>query len=456
MAGERLPSVLRFARDNGRVTVPVPPDSPGSRRAARALREEADRRAREQAQSVAPADVDLPDFLLPADPTGPVASPLTATTRPAALPGDFALTPAAPAPNMRPAEPQLRPRVGRSRRKPEVSERRAARAEQLLLTAEEGDDGPARHARPRRLAKAGVVAAIAVGGVLLLGSTAAVTALVAGGQPSGASSSATTMTAVLPETVEELPVPKVEQSPATTDICASDQVMTALEAHDDGAAIEAAGGGEAFRNAVASGDAPCVDLSDPARVWAVINKARPYAPIDYRPAGLVMPDGVRSLEGGSLRRNAASALTAMATAARAAGVGEIALESGFRSYETQQGSYGRQVDERGTDGADLVSARPGFSEHQSGLAGDVVACAGGCGTLDDLAATAQGEWIKAHAWEYGWIVRYVDGATDVTGYLPEPWHLRYIGRDLARAYHDGGWTSLEQFFGLGPAPDYIN
>ena len=136
-------------------------------------------------------------------------------------------------------------------------------------------------------------------------------------------------------------------------------------------------------------------------------------------------------------------------------IGEIALESGFRSYPTQQDTYGRQVAEKGQEAADLVSARPGFSEHQSGLAGDVVACAGACGTLDDLAATTQGRWVADHSWEHGWIVRYTDGATPVTGYSPEPWHLRYIGRDLARAYHDGGWTSLEEFFGLEPAPGYV-
>jgi D-alanyl-D-alanine carboxypeptidase len=105
--------------------------------------------------------------------------------------------------------------------------------------------------------------------------------------------------------------------------------------------------------------------------------------------------------------------------------------------------------------ADRSSARPGFSEHQSGLAGDVVGCDGSCGSLDDLAGTAQGQWIVAHAWEYGWITRYEDGYTPVTGYIPEPWHLRYIGPELARAYHDGGWHTLEEFFGLPAAPTYL-
>jgi D-alanyl-D-alanine carboxypeptidase len=118
-------------------------------------------------------------------------------------------------------------------------------------------------------------------------------------------------------------------------------------------------------------------------------------------------------------------------------------------------SYGNQVSMRGVEGADLVSARPGFSEHQSGLTADVVACSGGCGGLDDLAATPQGEWLAVHAWEHGWIVRYEEGETETTGYLPEPWHLRYVGTALAEAYHQGGWKSFEAFFGLDPAPGYV-
>ena len=85
----------------------------------------------------------------------------------------------------------------------------------------------------------------------------------------------------------------------------------------------------------------------------------------------------------------------------------------------------------------------------------MVACgAGGCGGLDDLAGTAQGDWVAEHAWEYGFIVRYEEGFTGVTGYVPEPWHLRYVGTDLARHYHEGGWHTLESFFGLPAAPDY--
>lgn len=331
--------------------------------------------------------------------------------------------------------------------------RRAARA------LRDGDarrtpEAPARHVRPRRPTMPRLLAVLAVGGVLLVGGTAAVTAIANSGRPDAASVAAGPEEPA-PPPVSQLPVPAVEQTEVSTRICDRPEVIAALEAGDDTAAIAAAGGAEWFRAAVAGGDAPCIDLGDPTRVWVVINKTRPYDPVDYWPAGMIFPEGVRSLEGGSLRADASAALTSMVTAAREAGVGEIALLSAFRSFPSQTATYGRHVAARGVEGADLVSARPGYSEHQSGLAGDVVACAGPCGSLDDLAGTPQGQWVEERSWEYGWIVRYVEGTTDITGYLPEPWHLRYIGPELARAYHDGGWSTLEEFFGLPAAPGYL-
>lgn len=244
-------------------------------------------------------------------------------------------------------------------------------------------------------------------------------------------------------------------APASVDPCDVPAFTAALAAHDDTAAIEAAGGADSFRAAVVARAAPCVSLADPTHVWVVVNKLRPYAPVDYAPSPMVLPADVRSLEGGTLRSDAAAALTRLADASRAAGAGDLALLSGYRSYATQHTSYQAQVSTRGVPGADEVSARPGYSEHQSGLAGDVVACTtAGCSSIDALATTPQGAWIAANCWRYGWIVRYEAGQTSTTGYLPEPWHLRYIGVPLATAYHDGGFHTLEQFFGLPAAPDY--
>lgn len=420
------------------------------------MREEAERRARAaEAQPSADAFV---AFELPSEEFVPTS---LSDAAPAALPPD--LRPLAPEPapantaqRSASAAREVTPLPARSRgrltrHRPVSSERRAARGAELLAVHE--DALPVQHARPRRFTRRlVVVAGLATGAALLLGSAAMTAMMLPAASPSGADA-ALSMT-VEPQHVDQLPVPQVEQSPPAADICTLPDVVAAVQAGDDMAAIVAAGGGEAFRAAVVEGRAPCVNLGDSARIWTVVDKIRPTSPIDYRPSGLVLPDGVRNVEGGALRSDAAAALASLVTGARSAGVGEIALESGFRSYQTQQETYGRHFAERG-ERADQVSARPGYSEHQLGLGADVVACAGACGTLDELAATAQGQWIADHAWEHGWIVRYVEGATPVTGYLPEPWHLRYIGPELAKAYHDGGWTSLEEFFALDPAPAYL-
>jgi len=259
----------------------------------------------------------------------------------------------------------------------------------------------------------------------------------------------------LPESVTALPRPVVSAVPAAASVCALPAVQSALAAGDDAAVIAASGGAAGFRSAIAGGAAPCIPLGDPARVWVVINKQRPCEPIDYRPPGVSAPASIRNLGATSLRENAGAALSAMMAAAANAGAGEVALDSGFRSYETQHSTYEAQVGARGEAGADLISARPGFSEHQTGLAADVVACANGsCGSIERFAGTPQSVWVAEHAWEHGWVVRYDEGQTPITGYQPEPWHLRYIGPELARAYHDGGFRTLEQFFGIAAAADY--
>lgn len=304
--------------------------------------------------------------------------------------------------------------------------------------------------RRRRLSVVAAVVAVVVAGGIAIGAASA------NGGGDAVDLALDQAPAAVMNTVpsEGLPVPSVQAVPATASLCDDPAFTDALAAGDDGGAIAAAGGGESFRRAVATGLAPCVSLSDPTREWAVVNKQRPYDPIDWRPGDLVAPAGMRALEDTAMRTAAAEALTALASAARDAGAGEIAYLSAFRSYTTQQSTYAARVSVGGVAQADLESARPGFSEHQSGLAVDIVPCSGSCGTLDDVAGSPQGAWVREHAWEYGYITRYVEGRTDVTGYEPEAWHLRYIGPELAAAYHDGGYTTLEEFFGLPAAPSY--
>lgn len=261
----------------------------------------------------------------------------------------------------------------------------------------------------------------------------------------------------LPAAASVLPAPVLESALPAEAMCDLPSVQAALAAGDDAAVIAASGGPEALRAAVAAGGAPCVVLDDPTRAWVVVNKLRGYVPADYEPSALIEPSGMRNLVDGRLQPAAADALSALVGAAAAEGAGEIALDSGYRSFTTQLSTYRSQVASRGVEGADLISARPGFSEHQSGLAADVVSCAGGgCSSIAEFAATPAGSWVAANSWRFGWIVRYAEGQTGVTGYQPEPWHLRYVGVDLARTYHEGGYYTLEQFFGLPMAPDYAD
>ncbi|WP_149084330.1 MULTISPECIES: M15 family metallopeptidase [Microbacterium] len=259
----------------------------------------------------------------------------------------------------------------------------------------------------------------------------------------------------LPRPAAVLQVPSVENAATpAADPCADPAVQSAIEAGDDAATIAAFGGGLPFRDAVVAGNAPCVSLSDPARIWVVVNKGRPLDPAAYEPAGLSQVPLQMTTPSGRVRAEVADAAGRMAEAAVTAGVGRIGANNGYRSYGLQVATYDAHVRDQGQADADAGSARPGHSEHQTGLALDVVACDGGCGGLDGFGATRQSDWVAAHAWEYGFIVRYEEGGTPVTGYAPEPWHLRYVGTELAAAYHEGGYRTLEEFFGLPAAPDY--
>lgn len=128
-------------------------------------------------------------------------------------------------------------------------------------------------------------------------------------------------------------------------------------------------------------------------------------------------------------------------AMREAGYAVSSHYSGFRSYETQAGLYQAYVARDGQASADRYSARPGHSEHQTGLAFDLLDEAGNL--LTEEAATT---WLAHHAHDYGFIVRYLPEKEEVTGYMAESWHIRYIGQE-AKAIYESGLT-LEEYFGV--------
>jgi D-alanyl-D-alanine carboxypeptidase len=195
----------------------------------------------------------------------------------------------------------------------------------------------------------------------------------------------------------------------------------------------------------------CLSTTDPKSPWVLVNKKNPLSPKGYFPGDL---RAVRLSGGYWMRDRAATALEQMSRAARAAGKGSLGLVSGFRSQTTQASIYNRYVSQKGRAAADLTSARPGYSEHQTGFAADVVACNPGCGSAGSFGSTATGKWVAANAYRFGFIVRYEKGRTAVTGYSSEPWHLRWVGTVLAKDYHNGGFHTLEEYLRYPAAPKY--
>ncbi len=150
---------------------------------------------------------------------------------------------------------------------------------------------------------------------------------------------------------------------------------------------------------------------------------------------------------GGLTDETYSAFEELSYAASVDGL-DIYISSGFRSYETQDEIYNNYVYWNGQEVADTFSARPGYSEHQTGLAIDV-------NTIDDsFAGTPEAIWLEENCTDYGFIIRYPQGKQDITGYQYEPWHIRYVGKEVAEALRDASISAgdptltLEEYLGI--------
>lgn len=167
-------------------------------------------------------------------------------------------------------------------------------------------------------------------------------------------------------------------------------------------------------------------VSQPTYIDGILIANKTYAlPKDYNPG--VDPE-------------AQAAFDEMQAAAAAEGL-NIYISSGFRSYDYQAGLYNRYVERSGKAEADRYSARPGHSEHQTGLAFDL-------NSIDiSFADTDEYVWVKEHCAEYGFIIRYPEDGEKITGYMYEPWHIRYLGKDTAQKVSDSGLT-LEEYLGI--------
>lgn len=196
-------------------------------------------------------------------------------------------------------------------------------------------------------------------------------------------------------------------------------------------------------------------LTDPNSIWVVVNK-RFALPADYAPADLTVPKvplRVPGNESMQLRREAAGALERMFKAAANQDL-DLMLSSGYRPYSYQVGLYNSYVKSQGQAAADTFSARPGHSEHQTGLAADIEGTDRKCELLACFAATPQGQWLAANSYKYGFIIRYPKGLEAITGYEAEPWHIRYVGVGLSKEMHAQNVKTLEQFFGVAGGKQY--
>ncbi len=184
------------------------------------------------------------------------------------------------------------------------------------------------------------------------------------------------------------------------------------------------------------------EIASPGDPLVLVNKYRALSP-DYAPDLVRLGSAYGS---GALTAEAAEAFRHMADAARNEGI-SLRSVSAYRSYATQSSIYSRYVSQNGRSLADTFSARPGYSEHQTGLALDINTAS----TSAHFENTREYAWLIDNCAQYGFLLRYPAEKEAVTGYRFEPWHYRYVGPEIARICMDQGLT-FEEYIARLPVP----
>lgn len=191
-------------------------------------------------------------------------------------------------------------------------------------------------------------------------------------------------------------------------------------------------------------------IANPDAYNCIVNR-KYNLPSDYVPEDLVkvsVPFAQRSEEVKYMRKDANDALTEMFNAAKEEAGHELYGASGYRSYAIQTSLFNGNAQRKGSiEVANKVSALPGQSEHQLGLAMDITAKSMNFTLTEDFYNTPEGKWVTENCYRFGFIIRYPADKTEITGYLYEPWHCRYVGKDLAKELSESGLT-MEEYYGL--------
>ena len=180
----------------------------------------------------------------------------------------------------------------------------------------------------------------------------------------------------------------------------------------------------------------------------IIANKKHRLPEGYKPEDLAYPEVEMRYNTWTLRMEAAVALEEMFAAAEKDGV-YLVMGSGYRGEDFQSELYYGYVNDYGQETADALSSRPGYSDHQTGLATDLCGQDTNYDLNEAFETTGEGKWLAANAHKYGFIMRYPKGKESVTGYAYEPWHFRYVGKEWAKKIYEAGENmTMEEYFGI--------
>lgn len=186
-----------------------------------------------------------------------------------------------------------------------------------------------------------------------------------------------------------------------------------------------------------------VDLTSLTSINILVNKNHAL-PEDYVPDDMIKPNVHCMKDSILLKEEAALAIEEMFNAAYEDGY-LLSIGSAYRSYDYQKNLYNNYVKKDGEEKASRYSAKPGQSEHQTGLAVDLAREDGYCYLSGCFKETDEGKWLKENAYLYGFILRYPEGKEEITGYMFEPWHYRYVGKEEALKIYQSGLT-VEEYY----------